>query len=151
MTSKQTRKPRGHWQVVLYAAGASLIAFLVASGWITEEEYTLHTVVDAPLDDVFALLTNVSSIAEVHPHLRGVVRVIEEQRHPFGAIIEWELQTSAMWAPPWYLRFLREIKTNEHVSTVATLSPGKSGRIQNVGLKGRRDPLFCSLMFCDFL
>ena len=49
-----------------------------------------------------------------------------------------QLQTSAMWAPPSLLWFLKDVKTYEHVSTTATLEPGKQGRIVNVGLKGRR-------------
>ena len=46
-----------------------------------------------------------------------------------------------MWAPPWPLAFLKQLKTNEHVSTVATLAPGSRARIQNVGLKGNRGKL----------
>ena len=55
-----------------------------------------------------------------------------------GAVIEWELQTSAMWNPPWFLWFLKHVKTYEHVSTTASLLPGKTGRIHNVGIKGNR-------------
>ena len=92
--------------------------------------------------DSFALLTNVTAISEVHPHLRGITRVINERRHgQHGAVIEWELQTSAMWKPPLILSFLKHIKTYEHVSTTASLLPGKTGRIQNVGIKGNRGKL----------
>ena len=104
-----------------------------------EEEYSLTTEIDAPVDALFTLLTNVTAISEVHPHLAGITRVLSEQRlGPYGANIEWELQTSAMWAPPWPLYFMKNIKTYEHVATTAVLQPGQSGRVQNVGLKGNR-------------
>ena len=98
--------------------------------------------------DSFALLTNVTAISEVHPHLRGITRVINERRHgQHGAVIEWELQTSAMWKPPLILSFLKHIKTYEHVSTTASLLPGKTGRIQNVGIKGNRGKLVPFIIF----
>jgi hypothetical protein len=106
--------------------------------WFRDREYVLECEVDAPIDAVYGLLTNVDQIAEVHPQLRGISAVISQQYESNGAVIEWELETSAMWAPPWPLRFLKRLKTKEHVSTVATLTPGKHARIQNVGLKGYR-------------
>ena len=39
------------------------------------------------------------------------------------------------------LWFMRHIRTYEHVSTTATLDPGNSGRITNVGIKGNRGKL----------
>lgn len=133
------------WMV--YSIVCFLAAFGMASGWLMEEEYTLTSEVDAPIDEVFAMLTNVSMIPVVHPHLSGIARVIDENRlGPYGATIEWELETSAMWAPPWPLKFLKEWKTYEHVSTTAALQPGKSGRIHNVGLKGKRGKI---VPFCE--
>ena len=88
------------------------------------------------------MLSNVSAIAEVHPHLAGVTRIISEQRYGnHGATVEWELQTSAMWAPPRPLWFLQNLKTFEHVSTTATLDPGRAARVSNTGLKGKRGKL----------
>ena len=135
----QRTKSRNWPRNLKWGMACGLVAsFAVASGWIMEEEYTLTSVVDAPIDEVYRLLTNVSAIAEVHPHLRGITNVLSEQHYTHGAVVEWELQTSAMWAPPWPLQFLRDVKTNERVSTVAYLEPGSSARIQNVGLKGPR-------------
>ena len=137
-----TESPPKRSRFWLYALATAAASFFTASGWIMEEEYTLTTEVDAGIDDVFSLLTNVTAIAEVHPQLRGITRVLSEQRlGSHGAIIEWELATSAMWSPPWWLQFLREMKTYEHVSTTAALDPGVSGRVQNVGIKGNRGKL----------
>lgn len=146
--AKAPAPPVGFWWPLLYLIVGLVSAFGAASGWIMEEEYTLSSEVDAPIDELFAMLTNVSRIAEVHPHLAGITRVIDERRlGPYGATIEWQLQTSAMWAPPWPLTFLKQWKTYEHVSTTAALEPGRSARIQNVGLKGRRGKIvpFCTL------
>jgi hypothetical protein len=123
------------------AAAALVLAVISKALWVHEEEYTLSTEVEAPLDKLYSLLTNVSEIAVVHPHLAGITSVISEEHHPAGSIVEWTLETSAMWAPPWPLGFLKRLKTQEHVSTVATLAPGVRARIQNVGLKGNRGKL----------
>eukprot|EP00746_Dinoflagellata_sp_MGD_P014318 gnl/MRDRNA2_/MRDRNA2_131326_c0_seq1.p1 gnl/MRDRNA2_/MRDRNA2_131326_c0~~gnl/MRDRNA2_/MRDRNA2_131326_c0_seq1.p1 ORF type:complete len:286 (+),score=41.58 gnl/MRDRNA2_/MRDRNA2_131326_c0_seq1:83-940(+) len=105
---------------------------------ISQEEYVLEYELDAPVDAVYEVLSNVERIAEVHPKLKGVSKVLKEKRGPYGAVLEWELETSAMWAPPWPLGFLKHLKTHEHVSTVAMLTPGEYAHIQNTGLKNYR-------------
>ena len=67
--------------------------------WFKDRDYVLETEVDAPLDAIYELLTDVERICEVHPHLRGIANVISMQREANGAVIEWELETSVMWAP----------------------------------------------------
>lgn len=41
-------------------------------------------------------------------------------------------------AQPWLLGFLKDVRTTEHVSTVATRTSDEHAFIQNVGLKGAR-------------
>lgn len=120
---------------------AAVLACTLFLGWIKDSEYVLECEVDAPIDALYSLLTDVNRIAEVHPQLRGVSTVLREQHEKNGAVVEWELETSAMWAPPRCLGFLKKLKTKEHVYTVATLTPGKHAHIQNVGLKGYRGKL----------
>lgn len=105
---------------------------------ISEEEYVLQYELDAPVDAVYELLSNVERIVEVHPKLRGLSKVLKEKRSKYGAVLEWELETSAMWNAPWPLGFLKDLKTQEHVSTVAMLNPGEYAHIQNTGLKNYR-------------
>ena len=59
-------------RLLTYSLLALVASLLVASGWIMEEDYEVSTEVEAPIDEIFGLLTNVSAIAEVHPHLRGI-------------------------------------------------------------------------------
>jgi len=136
----------GDWSWITYASSWPIFPVIMALiffalFWFKDREYVLETEVDAPLDELYFLLTDVNRIAEVHPHLAGISTVITEQHEANGAVIEWELETSAMWAPPWPLFFLKKLKTKEHVSTVATLTPGRHARIQNVGMKGYRGKL----------
>ena len=138
MSASISHRSKPAWQSHLWALAALVLSAVSSRLWIVEDEYRLTTEVDAPVDELFSLLTNISSIAVVHPHLRGVANVISEERYDAGALIEWQLETSAMWAPPWPLSFLKEFRTKEHVSTVASLSPGQRARISNTGLKGHR-------------
>ena len=92
------RKDSLHGGARVYAAIGAL-AVLIGGLYIIDDDYILETRIDAPLDDVYSLLTNVSAITDLHPNLRGVHRVISETRGPTGAVFEWQLETSAMWDP----------------------------------------------------
>ena len=50
MPSNAPSKP---WRLIKYSFAAVLVSLLIASGWIVEEEYTLATEIDAPIDDVY--------------------------------------------------------------------------------------------------
>ena len=49
-----------------------------------------------------------------------------------------ELTADCACAQPWLLSFLKDVRTTEHVSTVATRTSDQHAFIQNVGLKGAR-------------
>ena len=120
--------------------GGAALAVVAALLYIHEEDYYLDAVVDAPLGAVYELLSSPQNITAIHPKLSSS-RILSQERHAAGALLEWELQTSAIWAAPFPFSLLQGLTSMERVSTVAMRQGDERARITNTGLAGYRGKL----------